>query len=287
MNTVSISNLATPAGRSAYQEYWHDLVIEQRRAVLPSLWQLWRTAAFGSELRVTATDTSYRPSHPLGPRVGTRIFMEEVIVRHYYNNVQALVYFGAVILLVFLGLRFAGLLSENISLIGIAIEAMMLLILFMVLFYSPEDDEVAAAAAGVAGEGDADRNAEDREVIKEVLEEIEEIGSSYATLALKLEQAARGQEESLRELSVKIGAIQGLNLLESHAERLETTNTLLAQLTGAIESMNQRVDMLFGKELEFYVRRELERMVGRDANGALGDADANRNTRTRPGEESR
>ena len=39
--------------------------------------------------------------------------MEEIIVRHYYNNVQALVYFGAMILLVFLGLRFAGLLNER------------------------------------------------------------------------------------------------------------------------------------------------------------------------------
>jgi hypothetical protein len=288
MNTVSISNLATPAGRSAYQEYWHDLVIEQRRAVLPSLWQLWRTAAFGSEMRVTAIDTSYRPSHPLGPRVGTRVFMEEIIVRHYYNNVQALVYFGAVILLVFLGLRFAGLLSENISLIGIAIEAMMLLVLFMVLFYSPEDDQFAPPIAGTSTtEARAEQDAEDRGVIKEVLEEIEEIGSSYAALALKLEQAARGQEESLRELSVKIGAIQGLNLLESHAERLETTNTLLAQLTGAIESMNQRVDMLFGKELEFYVRRELERMVGRDANGALGNPDAARDASAMPGETNR
>jgi hypothetical protein len=28
--------------------------------------------------------------------------------------------------------------------------------------------------------------------------------------------------------------------------------------------MNQLIDMLFGKELEFYVRKEFERMVGRD-----------------------
>ena len=45
--------------------------------------------------------------------------MEEVIVRHYFNNIQALVYLGAVLLLTSLGLRFAGLLSERIALIGI------------------------------------------------------------------------------------------------------------------------------------------------------------------------
>jgi hypothetical protein len=267
MNQQAISNLATPAGRLVYQEYWHDLIVERRSAVLPSLWQLWRTAAFGSELRVLASDTSYRFGHPLGPRTGTRVFMEEIIVRHYYNNVQALVYFGAMILLVFLGFRFAGLLSEEVSLIGIGIEAFMLLILFAVLFYAPEDSPVAHAVVETEEESEeenGDESGDDRQVIREVLRELEEIGSSYATLGLRIEQASRVQEESLRELSRKVSAIQGLNLLESHAERLETTNSLLEQLVASIDHMNQRIDILFGKELEFYVRREFERMVGRD-----------------------
>lgn len=273
MNQQTISNLATAAGRAAYQDYWHDLVVEQRSAVLPSLWQLWRKAAFGSELRVTATDTSYKIGHPLGPRAGTRIFMEEIIVRHYYNNVQALVYFGAVILLVFLGLRFAGLLSERVALIGIAIEAFMLLMLFTVLFYAPEDElptHSIASADDIPGER-TDPGAEDREVIREVLSELEDIGSSYAALAMRLEQSAKGQEDGLRELTQRVGAIQGLNLLEAHAERLETTNSLLTQLVSSIEAMNSRIDMLFGKELEFYVRRELERMMGRDTRDGAGN----------------
>jgi len=271
MNQQTISNLATAAGRSAYQEYWHDLVVDQRSAVLPSLWQLWRTAAFGNEFRVLSTDTSYKIGHPLGMRVGTRIFMEEIIVRHYYNNVQALVYFGAVILLVFLGLRFAGLLSERVALIGIAIEAFMLLMLFTMLFYAPDEDTVpqAGGAANTEGAGEGDDAHADREVIREVLGELEDIGNSYAGLARRLEQSAKAQEESLRELSQRVSAIQGLNLLESHAERLETTNSLLTQLVSSIDSMNTRIDMLFGKELEYYVRREFERLVNRD-----GHADA-------------
>jgi hypothetical protein len=264
MDQQNISNLATPAGRQAYQDYWHDLIVEQRSAVLPSLWRLWRTAAFGTEMRIVTSDTSYRLGHPLGPRGGTRIFMEEIIVRHYYNNVQALVYFGAMILLVFLGLRFAGIFSEEVSLIGIAIEAFMLLILFAVLFYAPEDSPQSPPHAALVAEPEEEEE-EEREVIREVLEEIEEIGSTYASLGLRMEQLARAQEEGLRELNRRVGAIQGLNLLESHAERLETTNTLLSQLVASIESMSQRIDMLFGKELEFYVRKEFERMVGRDS----------------------
>jgi hypothetical protein len=272
MNQQTISNLATAAGRSAYQEYWHDLVVEQRSAVIPSLFGLWRKAAFGSEIRITATDTSYRIGHPLGPRGGTRVFMEEIIVRHYYNNVQALVYFGAVILLVFLGLRFAGLLSERVALIGIAIEAFMLLMLFMVLFYAPEDQpyQIPAQAGGDEAEDESGERGDEREVIREVLGELEDIGSSYASIGMRLEQAAKAQEDGLRELAQRVAAIQGLNLLESHAERLETTNALLGQLVNSIEAMSQRIDMLFGKELEFYVRKELERMVGRsDAESSL------------------
>lgn len=267
MNQQTISNLATAAGRSAYQEYWHDLIVEQRSAVLPSLLGLWRKAAFGSEIRVTATDTTYRIGHPLGPRAGTRVFMEEIIVRHYYNNVQALVYFGAVILLVFLGLRFAGLLSERVALIGLAIEAFMLLMLFMVLFYAPEDQPYTGTIEIATSDADeSEDEGDERAVIREVLHELEEIGSSYASLGMRLEQSAKAQEEGLKELTQRVAAIQGLNLLEAHAERLETTNVLLGQLVGSIEAMSQRIDMLFGKELEFYVRKELERLVGR--NGA-------------------
>lgn len=266
MNQQTLSNLATTAGRAAYQEYWHDLVVEQRNAVMPSLFGLWRTASFGSEMHLASAGTGYKIAQPLGIRMGTRIFMEEIIVRHYFNNVQALVYFGAVILLVFLGLRFAGLLSERVALIGIAIEAVMLLMLFTVLFYAPEDQVYTPASpnANAESETEADDTEEqnDREVIREVLAEIEEIGSTYAGIGMRLEQTSKAQQESLRELSQRVQAIQGLNLLESHAERLETTNALLGQLVESIESMSRRIDMLFGKELEFYVRKEFERIVG-------------------------
>ena len=273
MNQQTLSNLATPAGRTAYQELWHDLIVHQRRAVVPALWQLWRTAAYGQEMRMTASDNAYRIGHPLGARVGTRVFMEEIVVRHYFNNVQALVYFGAVVLLVFLGLRFAGLVSETASLVGVAVEAFMLLMLFTVLFYAPE--EVHHSALATADPTDATSDAdEDREVIREVLKEIEEIGSSYASLAMRLEQTSRNQDDSLRELSQRVSAIKGLNLLESHAERLETTNTLLAQLTSSIEAMNRRIDMLFGKEIEYHVRQELQRLVNRDVNGDASGGDS-------------
>lgn len=275
MNQQTLSNLATAAGRAAYQEYWHDLVVDQRSAVLPSLVRLWRTAAFGSEMRITSTGVTSKIAQKLGPRLGTRIFMEEIIVRHYFNNVQALVYFGAVILLVFLGLRFAGLLSERVSLIGIAIEALMLVLLFMVLFYAPEDQvqvHEAQPAQGAVDADDEDRDA-DRQVIREVLSELEEIGGTYAGLGARLEQATRAQDDSLRQLAEKVAAIRGLGELQAHAELLEGTNALLSQLVHSIDAMNTRIDVLFGKELEFHVRKELERIVGRAPSGGSSALD--------------
>ena len=55
--------------------------------------------------------------------------------------------------------------------------------------------------------------------------------------------AAQDAATKISELAERVSAIKGLNLLESHAERLETTNTLLAQLTASIESMNTRIDL--------------------------------------------
>lgn len=276
MKNYSISNLATPEGRAAFQKYWYDLIVEQRNIVLPSLFRLWKTAVRGSSFNISATGESYRIAHPLGVRMGTRVFMEEIVVRHYFNNVQALVYLGAVLLLIFLALRFASLLSEQVALIGIGIEVLMLLMLFVVLFYAP--DEEMSGAVEHADESDrGGRNESDGgenvHVIREVLEELEDIGGTYASLGIKLEDLARGQESGLRELNERVERIRGLDLLESHAERLEVMNGLLRELITTMQGMNEKVEMLLGKELEYLVRRELERRVSGSIGGPLSTAE--------------
>lgn len=262
MKNYTISNLAAPEGRVAFQKYWYDLIVEQQSIVLTSLFRLWRTAVRGSSFNISSAGESYRIAHPLGLRMGTRVFMEEVIVRHYFNNVQALVYLGAVLLLIFLALRFAGLLTERVALIGIGIEVVMLLMLFIVLFYAP-DDEISAAQQENREEEKKQSSdvGEDVHVIREVLEELEDIGGTYASLGLKLEDLAKSHEAGLRELNERVDRIRGLDLLESHAERLETTNELLRRLVDTMQGMNEKVELLLGKELEYLVRRELERRV--------------------------
>lgn len=276
MKSLSLSNLATPEGRGAYQKYWHDLVVEQQNLVLPSLFRLWRTATRGTSFNVNTAGESYRIAHPLGFRLGTRIFMEEIVVRHYFNNVQALVYLGAVLLLIFLALRFANLLSEQVALIGIGIEVLMLLMLFTVLFYTPEEDTATHAVSQPHDASDAtlEAKAEELQVIREVLEELEDIGGTYATLGSKLETLAKNQEAGLQELNRKVEQIRGLELLESHAERLDHTNALLEKLVQTMDGMNQKVEVLLGKELEYLVRRELERRISGTVTDGIINADS-------------
>ena len=271
MNEQSITNLATSTGRVALQKYWHDLTIEQRNPVIPSLFHIWRIIVRGSEFTTSTDGETYRIGHPLGIRLGTRVFMEEIVVRHYFNNVQALVYLGAVLLLVFLALRFAGLLSENVALIGIGIEALMLLLLFVVLFYAPDEDLRLERDdfTDSPSSSTTENSAEEITVIREVLDELEDIGGTYATLSARLEEIARGQQQSLQELTDRVNQIQGLEQLHQHSEKLDRTNDLLTRLVSSMETMNERIDLLVGKELEYHVRKELERHIANSASDGL------------------
>lgn len=263
MTTTSVANLRTREGREAYRSYWKDLVVDRNMAVLPSLVRLWQTAIRAGSFDIVTSGESVSISHPLGLRAGTRLFMEEVVVRRYFNNVQALVYLGAVVLLVFLALRFAGILSEEIALIGVGIEVIMLLMLFAVLFYSPEE-EVPADVEPIAPGGN-----ESEDTINEVLGEIEEIGGVYATLGLKLERLAEEQARATSVLEKEVRAIRGLDELAAHSERLDELNSRLLSLSGGIDRLNDKIDMLADREIEYRVRRELERLldVGARSNG--------------------
>lgn len=263
MSTQTLPNLNTTEGRYAYRRYWRDLVIDQGNMVLPSLLRLWQTAARATSFELAASGERFEIVHPLGVRAGTRIFMEEVVVRQYFNNIQALVYLGAVLLLISLGLRFAGLLSGKIALIGIGIEVLMLLMLFVVLFYTPEESremepKVEEAPGTTGGEEQTIRT------IHEVLEELEEIGGSYAALGMRIEKLALGQSQQLGELADHVSKIRGLDALATHSDALGRMNDVLGSLVVSIERMNERIDILTGAEIEHHVRREIARRFGED-----------------------
>jgi len=250
MQQKTVPNISSPEGRKIYVEYLHDLAKVQQISAIIFLPRLWLTACFGKEINIQNNDTNYSISHALGLRLGTRVFMEEIISKHYFNAVQALVYFGAVIMLIFLAMRFAGIISEEISLIGIIIEAFMLITLASVIYYSKDEPTT-----------ELEQEDNDEGLIKEMLQELEEIGSQYATLGIKIENAVKTQSENMRELTNKVAQIQGLQELSSHSIELKTTNSLLQQLIVSIDELNKKVDLISTKEIEYKVREEIQKIV--------------------------
>jgi hypothetical protein len=126
-------------GRDILSKYLLEELIEvKKKLTIPSMVRILKICRKGKEFSIGST--YYKPKQPLGFRVGVKVWMESIVVRHYANNVNAMVYAGAMILLIFVGLRFAKLIPETISLIGIGVEACMLFLLAFLMFYTPEEN---------------------------------------------------------------------------------------------------------------------------------------------------
>lgn len=134
----SIKDLEIPEGRLILNEFYHDRRI-QHKIELATVLECWRLCKRGTEIQLTDGRLIYI-ENPLGFRLGTRVCIEEIIGRYYYNSVQGWVYFGAMVLLVFVGLRLGGVIPEKAALIGVGIEAFMLFLLAVVTYYSPADE---------------------------------------------------------------------------------------------------------------------------------------------------
>lgn len=75
----------------------------------------------------------------LGLKLGTRVFLEEIVGTYYFNFIQGLVYGGAMLVLVAVGFYLAGA-PVWVAVAGFGVEALLLLIFAIVTAYSPLDD---------------------------------------------------------------------------------------------------------------------------------------------------
>jgi hypothetical protein len=126
-------------GRDILSKYLQEELIESKKKLtFPSIIKIWNICRKGKEFSIGST--YYKPKKALGVRIGTKVWMESIVVRHYANNINALVYAGAMVLLIFVGLRFAKVIQERTALIGIVVESCMLFLLAFLMFYTPEED---------------------------------------------------------------------------------------------------------------------------------------------------
>ncbi len=254
-----VDNLASALGRRLLQRYWYDNLVEGRRWKLALLFSTWRLCLFGRTVYLAEGPVTV--DHALGLRLGTRVWMEEISYRHFANSIQALVYLGAVVLLIFVGLRFANLINERIALIGIGIEATMLFLLFVVMFFTP--DESAGEQEPAADAGDSAK--EYLGLFREIYDELQDIGTMNAALGRHLTEIANKQEAYLREVSQRLGAQPAAGLSSEAVAVLHDVKTSFTTLAGSIQEMNKNIARITEKELEYLVRREMERLVERGA----------------------
>ncbi len=212
----TLRSLQIPEGRRLYREYFNDRLLRNAR-MLQTLIDCWKLAVRGIDLQFS-DGRSFRFETHLGRRFGTRLFLEEVLSRYYYNTIQGWVYVSAVFLIVGVGLNLAGY-DFRIALAGFAMQAFFLLLLAIVTAYGPMED--AAASPEAAGMNENQFIALNRAV--------HDMTNAVSDLFRLISQTDFRQDVLLSKLTENQAKITAAGTAQ-FIETLQETNTILADL---------------------------------------------------------
>ncbi|MFN3305708.1 MAG: hypothetical protein ACK42Z_00820 [Candidatus Kapaibacteriota bacterium] len=249
-----IETLSSIEGRRLLYRIFQELRYQKQMSNLTILSLTWRICTTEREIsRYTKEDVQVL--HPLGFFSGTALWMEEIVNRFYFSTINSFVYLGAAILLVLIGIRrFSSSVSDTVVILGVAFEALMLLFMFVVMLFTPSEDALPI-------------NQSEDEPEKELLVEIGEIATDFATAVSKLENLGESikslliqQNEiltSLRESNENLRQIISPN--PKLIEIMNQTNKSLEEFNQTLEKLTQSANQLKQEEIEIAVRRELEK----------------------------
>jgi hypothetical protein len=135
--TETVRDIEVPEGRRLLHEFYHERRLKHTLE-FRTLMDCWR---FSVKAREIQFDDGRRVSFEtrLGAKLGTRVFLEEIVGTYYYNFIQGLVYAGAMLVLVAVAMYLAGA-PVTVAVAGFAIEAGLLLVFALVTAYSPIED---------------------------------------------------------------------------------------------------------------------------------------------------
>ncbi|MCB2205621.1 hypothetical protein KQI65_12830 [bacterium] len=145
----TVKDLETLEGRRLLHDFFHDRRVKNAFE-LKTLLECWRLARKGTELQFR-DGRRVRFETDLGVRLGTRVFLEEIVGTYYYNTVQGMVYAGATVVLITAALYLGGY-SIWFALAGLGLEALLLLLLAVVTAFSAVDDGAAKQGGHLPGE---------------------------------------------------------------------------------------------------------------------------------------
>ncbi|MFA6234359.1 MAG: hypothetical protein WC824_09305 [Bacteroidota bacterium] len=229
----TVKDLEVYEGRRLLRDFYHERRVKNAME-LKTLLECWKLCRRGTEVHFS-DGRRVRLETNLGVRLGTRIFLEEIVSRNHYNMVQGLVYSGAMLVLVAVALYLAGS-SLWIAMAAFMVEALLLLLLAMVTAYSPVEDSVAGN--GVLGLSD--------NLLTSINGSIHEMTNAVSDLFRLISQTDIRQDVLLTRLTDNISKLNAENS-RKFSEKLEQTNVLLrelnensrAQLQGILQQQQQ------------------------------------------------
>lgn len=251
-----IDNIASVNGRLLLHEVYHKLKFERQRNSLSVLLTLWRICTVETEINQYIDEDEVTILHKLGFWRGTLLWIEEIVSRYYFSTINSLVYFGAAVLLVLIGLNnFTDKVDSSVVVYGLAFEASMLLLMFFIMLFTPNDDIFLL------------KNYEKEEDLqKELLEEIGEISRDFALTSAQLEKSISffetiiDKQNSLLEIIGQISQtnIEAVNPNPKMIEIMQETNISIAKFNENLKNINSTLEEVKSYEIQNIVKKEIE-----------------------------
>ncbi len=249
---TQIETLSSAQGRALLRDIYRELRFERQLGAIATIRTCWQICTTQRELiRLTRRDVVVL--HPLGVWAGTSLWMQEIINRHFYAPVNAIVYLGAALLLLAVGLNRTRVIETPALVVtGIVVEALLLVLLFTVMFFSPPEEGDVAIATTQPGQSS---------MSDDLLRELGEIGRDYAAMAVQLESIAESLADVVDRQDKMLGMLQ--DSVQAALDAVAPNPALTAamqQTSTALENFAANVSTLTGR-LHSVERQEVERLV--------------------------
>lgn len=250
-----IETLTSIEGRRFLYDTFKRLTFENQVSGLAALVICWKICVYEKDVsKFIKTDRTIL--HSLGFWKGTSLWLEEIVNRHYFSTINSLVYLGAAIILILIGIRrFSDAVSEELVIAGIIFEALMLVLIFVVMLFTPKEDIFE------------EKELESEESL--LVSEIGEISTDFATAVNKLENINldlkninNTQQEILTNLVTAVeGISKAVSPNDEFIKNIKQTNEQITSLKEKINELTKSAESIRKTEVRFEIRKEIEKML--------------------------
>lgn len=255
-----IQTLSTLRGRNLLRDIFRELRFDKQIGGLTVLGICWRLCVHEKELFRFSTHNA-TVLHSLGLFSGTSLWLQEVVNRFYFSTINSLVYFGAAILLVIIGLRrFSTVVGNELVITAIALEAFLLLLMFLVMFFTPPED--------TSSDTPPDSTAAESES-QQLIREIGEISSDYAGFTDQMDEITTALSSLVARQDELIASVNDMARIATQAvspqpeliHTMQQTNTALREFHTTVAELAGAARLLRREEILQAVRYEVERVL--------------------------